>query len=415
MVKEFTKRMQSFSRPRLVVAAALLAVACAGAYGYTRFGSEKQTSSEVSSQSRKGGARYAPSAAEWASLTFQTVSEHTFRSELVTEGKIGIDEDRSTPVYSPYTGRVTRLMVRPGDAVVKGQPLFVIEAADTVQAQNDYIAAMTGLNKAQSALDLAQIQEKRAKDLSEGKAIPLKDYQQAQAALVQAQNDARSAQTLLEAAQNKLHILGFGDDDITTLRQKGRLNPETTVFAPIGGTVVQRKAGPGQYVSTGASDPVYVIGDLSTVWLIAFVRESDADNVAVGQDLTFSVMALPGKTLNARVNYVAAAIDATSRRLLVRATIDNADKRLKPEMFANVTLYSKGDHPAVGVPKQALIYEGDQVRLWVARADDKTIELRQIKPGLINGDLVEVAGNLKPGEQIVTKGSLFIDRAASGT
>ncbi|MEL4419640.1 efflux RND transporter periplasmic adaptor subunit, partial [Shewanella algae] len=90
---------------------------------------------------------------------------------------------------------------------------------------------------------------------------------------------------------------------------------------------VQRKAGPGQYVSTGASDPVYVIGDLSTVWLIAFVRESDADNVAVGQDLSFSVMALPGKVLNARVNYVAAAIDATSRRLLARATIDNTDKR----------------------------------------------------------------------------------------
>ena len=61
------------------------------------------------------------------------------------------------------------------------------------------------------------------------------------------------------------------------------------------------------------------------------------------------------------------------------------------------------------MPKQALIYEGDQVRVWVARAEDKTIELRQIKPGLINGDLVEVAGNLKPGEQIVTKGSLFID------
>ena len=415
MLKEFTKKMQTLSRPRLVVATAVLVAACAGAYGYTRFGADKQRPSEVSSQSRKGGSRYSPSPAEWASLTFQTVTEHTFRSELVTEGKIGIDEDRSTPVYSPYTGRVTRLLVRPGDAVVKGQPLFVIEAADTVQAQNDYVAATTGLNKAQSALDLAQIQEKRAKDLSEGKAIPLKDYQTAQAALVQAQNDARSAQTLLEAAQNKLHILGFGDDDITTLQQKGRLNPETTVFAPIGGTVVQRKAGPGQYVSTGASDPVYVIGDLSTVWLIAFVRESDSDNVATGQDLSFSVMALPGKVMNARVNYVAAAIDATSRRLLVRATIDNADNRLKPEMFANVTLYSKGDHPAVGVPKQALIYEADQVRVWVARPDEKTIELRQIKPGLVNGDLVEVAGNLKPGEQIVTKGSLFIDRAASGT
>jgi cobalt-zinc-cadmium efflux system membrane fusion protein len=211
-----------------------------------------------------------------------------------------------------------------------------------------------------------------------------------------------------------LHILGFTDDDIASLQQKGRLNPETTVFSPIGGTVVQRKAGPGQFVSTGASDPVYVIGDLSTVWLIAYVRETDAANVAVGQDVNFSVMALPGKPLSARINYVATAIDPTTRRLLVRATIDNKDGRLKPEMFANVTLYSPNDHPAVGVPKQALIYEGDQVRVWVAH-DDKSIELRNIKPGLINGDLVEVSQNLKPGEQIVTKGSLFIDRAASGT
>ncbi len=414
MLNEFTKRLQSLSRPRLAAVVVLAALAAAGAYGFTHLSAAKQGHSEISSQSRKGASSYTPTAAEWASLTFQPVTERAFRAELVTEGKIGIDEDRSTPVFSPYTGRLIRLLVRPGDTVEKGQPLFVIEAVDTVQAQNDYVAAMTGLNKAQSALDLAQIQERRAKDLSEGKAIPLKDYQQAQATLVQAQNDARSAQTLLEAAQNKLRILGFGDDDVTMLRQKGRLNPETTVFAPLGGTVVQRKAGPGQYVSTGASDPVYVIGDLSTVWLIAYVRESDAANVAIGQDLSFSVMALPGKVLTARINYVAAAIDPTSRRLLVRATIDNKDFRLKPEMFANVTLYSPSDHAAVGVPKQALIYEGDQVRVWVAR-DDKTIELRQIKPGLTNGDLVEVVGNLKPGEQIVTKGSLFIDRAASGT
>lgn len=393
---------------------ALLALAGAAAYGYLNIGKAKSGHSEVSSQSRKGLQRYTPSQAEWASLTLQPVAERAFRAEYVTEGKIGIDEDRSTPVFSPYTGRVTKLLVRPGDSVVKGQPLFVIEAADTVQAQNDYIAATTGLNKAQSALDLAQIQDKRAKDLFEGKAVPLKDYQQSQATLIQAQNDLRSTQTALEASQNKLRILGFSDEDIASLQQKGRLNPETTVFAPIGGTVVQRKAGPGQFVSTGASDPVYVIGDLSTVWLIAFVREMDAANVAVGQDVNFSVMALPGKSLSARINYVATAIDPATRRLLVRATIDNKDGRLKPEMFANVTLYSPSDHPAVGVPKQALIYEGDQVRVWVAH-EDKSIELRQIKPGLTNGDLVEVLGNLKPGEQIVTKGSLFIDRAASGT
>ena len=225
---------------------ALLAFAGAVAYGYAQIGDTKPKHSEVSSQSRKGLQRYTPTAAEWASLTIQPVTERAFRAEYVTEGKIAIDEDRSTPVFSPYTGRLTKLLVRPGDSVTKGQPLFVIEAADTVQAQNDYITAMTGMNKAQSALDLAKIQDTRAKDLFEGKAVPLKDYQQSQATLIQAQNDLRSMQTALEASTNKLHSLGFTDDDIATFRQKGRINPESTVFSPIAGTVVQRKAGPGQ-------------------------------------------------------------------------------------------------------------------------------------------------------------------------
>jgi len=396
------------------MAVALVALAGAGLYGFAQIGDTKGGHSEVSSQSRKGLQRYTPSAAEWASLTIQPVTERGFRSENVTEGKIAIDEDRSTPVFSPYAGRVTRLLARPGDQVVKGQPLFVIEAADNVQAQNDFIAAMTAMNKAKSALDLAQLQGTRAKDLFEGKAVPLKDYQQSQATLIQAENDMRSSQTAMEAARNKLRILGLTDEDIATFQEKRRINPETTIFAPIAGTVVQRKIGPGQYVNAGASDPVYVIGDLSTVWMTAFVRESDCANVAIGQEVTFNVLALPGRPLSARLNYVATAIDPATRRLLVRATIDNKDFALKPEMFANVTIYSAGDRPAVGVPKQALIYEGDQVRIWVAHPD-KTIELRQIKPGLTNGDLVEVVGNLKPGEQIVTKGALFIDRAASGS
>ena len=98
----------------------------------------------MSSQSREGLQRYTPTPAEWASLTIEPVTERAFRAEHVTEGKIAVDEDRSTPVFSPYAGRVTKLLARPGDSVVKGQPLFVIEAADTVQAQNDFIAAMTG-------------------------------------------------------------------------------------------------------------------------------------------------------------------------------------------------------------------------------------------------------------------------------
>jgi cobalt-zinc-cadmium efflux system membrane fusion protein len=415
MPTEFNKRLQMLSRQQLAVGAGLLTLVGAALFGLAHVSKAPQGNSEVSSQSRKGQQRYTPTASEWASLTIEPVTERAFRAEHVTEGKIAVDEDRSTPVFSPYAGRVTKLLARPGDQVTQGQALFVIEAADNVQAQNDYIAAMTGLNKAKSAVDLAQLQDKRAKDLFEGKAVPLKDYQQTQATLIQAQNDQRSAETALEAARNKLRILGLTDDDITTFRQKGRINPETTIFSPIAGTVVQRKIGPGQYISAGASDPVFVIGDLSTVWLTAFVRETDASIVSVGQEIAFNVLALPDRALTARINYVSAALDPATRRLLVRATVDNKDGQLKPEMFANVTIYSASDHPAIGVPKQALIYEGDQVRLWIAH-EDKSIELRQIKTGLANGNLVEVKGsNLKPGEQIVTKGSLFIDRAASGS
>ncbi|MGX4805899.1 efflux RND transporter periplasmic adaptor subunit [Bradyrhizobium guangdongense] len=414
MVAENTKRLQVLTKRRVTTSVVLLALAGAGAYGLMFAGAKDKQHSEVSSQSRKNAQDFKPTPSEWATLTIEPVNAKTFRAEYVTEGKVAVDEDHSTPVFSPYAGRVTRLLAKPGESVTQGQPLFTIEAADTVQAQNDFIAAMTSQNKAKSALELADIQYKRAKDLYEGRAIPLKDYQQAEATQVQAQNDMRSAVTALEAANNKLRILGFTDETIKAFQNKGTINPEITIYAPLSGTVVQRKIGPGQYVSAGASDPVFVIGDLSTVWLTAFVRESDAAQVSVGQDILVNVMALPGRPLTAKINYVAAAIDPNTRRLLVRATIDNKDGLLKPEMFANVTIYSAGDRGAPAVPKQALIYEGNQVRIWVAR-EDKSVELRQIKIGLINGNLVEVTSNLKPGEQIVVKGSLFIDRAASGS
>ncbi|WP_431202201.1 efflux RND transporter periplasmic adaptor subunit [Bradyrhizobium betae] len=414
MVVENTKRLHVVTKRRVISSVVLLALAGAGAYGFLYAGPKAKKHSEISSQSRRNAQNFTPSPSEWATLTIEPVKARTFRAEYVTEGKVAVDEDRSTPVFSPYAGRVTKLLAKPGEMLKQGQPLFTIEAADTVQAQNDFIAAMTSQNKAKSAVDLADIQFKRAKDLYEGHAIPLKDYQQAEATQVQAQNDVRSSGTALEAARNKLRILGFTDETIKAFQDKGAINPEVTIYSPISGTVVQRKIGPGQYVNSGASDPVFVIGDLSTVWLTAFVRESDAAAVCIGQDISVNVMALPGRPLTAKINYVAAAIDPSTRRLLVRATIDNKDGLLKPEMFANVTIYSAGDRAAPAVPKQALIYEGDHVRIWVAR-EDKSVELRQIKIGLINGNLVEVTNNLKPGEQIVVKGSLFIDRAASGS
>ena len=399
---------------RLAIALTTTALVSVGVLGATRILVQHAKSTETARPTKADLPRYVPTAAEWASLSVETVSEKPFRAEHVTEGKIAVNEERSTPIFSPYAGRVTKLLVKPSDMVERGQPLFIIEATDTVQGLNDFVSGLSALNTARSKLNLAQIVEKRANDLYAGKAVPLKDWQQAQADLTTAQNDMRSAETALEAAHNRLRILGRSEDQISAFQQTRQMSADTPIYSPISGTVIQRKVGPGQFISSGASDPVFVIGDLSTVWLTAFVRETEASGVAVGQEITFSLLALPDSAFKARINYVSAAIDPSTRRLLVRATIDNKDGRLKPEMFANVTIYSGGDHPSIGVPKQALIYEGDRVRLWVVH-DDKSIELRKIETGLTNGDLVEVQANLKAGEKIVTRGSLFIDRAASGS
>jgi cobalt-zinc-cadmium efflux system membrane fusion protein len=397
----------------LALAGASIVVIGLGAFSAARmFVHAKPT--EVTSQAKASLPRYMPTDSEWASLSVAPVTEQVFRAEHVTEGKIAVNEDSSTPIFLPYAGRVIKLLVKPSDMVVRGQPLFVVEATDTVQGLNDFITASSAVNKAHSTLNLAQIVEKRANDLYAGKAVPLKDWQQSQADLTTAQNDMRAAETSLEAAHNRLRILGRSEEQITTFEQTRQMSADTPIYSPIGGTVIQRKVGPGQFIGSGASDPVFVIGDLSTVWLTAFVRETEASGVAVGQQITFSLLALPGSEFKARIDYVSAAIDPATRRLLVRATIDNKDGLLKPEMYANVTIFSGADRPSIGVPKQALIYEGDHVRLWVVH-DDKSIELRDIETGLTNGDLVEARTNLKAGEKIVTRGSLFIDRAATGS
>ena len=399
---------------RLAVVLAITAAVGLGLFGAARVLFPNAKSVETADSAKAKLPFYEPSRAEWASLTIEPVSERVFRAEHITEGKIAVNEDSSTPIFSPYAGRVIRLLVKPGEKVEQGQPLFIVEATDTVQGLNDFITALSALNSARSKLKLAEIVEKRQNDLYQGKAVPLKDWQQAQNDLTTAQNDMRSAETALEAAHNRLRILGRSEEQITSFEQTRQISADTPIYSPLAGTVVQRKVGPGQFVNSGASDPVFVIGDLSTLWLLAFVRESEASDIRVGQEIAFSLLALPGSQYKARIDYVAPAIDPATRRLLVRATIDNKDGLFKPEMFANVTIFTGGDHPSVAVPKRALIYEGQRVRLWVAH-DDKSIELRDIETGLTNGDFVEARTNLKPGEKIVTRGSLFIDRAASGT
>ena len=329
-------------------------------------------------------------------FTVETVQMHAFVSEELTEGKIGVNGDRATPVISPYSGRVTRVIAGLGDTVKAGAPLATVEASEFVQAQND-------LKVAASQVKLARINETRKHALYDAKGGSLQDWQQAQA-------DLASAETALNAVRNRLQIFGKTAVDIANLESLQAMNPVATIVAPIAGVVVDRQVGPGQYLQAGGT-PVFTIADPSSVWLLANVREADSGSVNLGQPVEVRVLAYPKRIFKARVTYVAAVVDSVTHRLPVRAEIDNHDLALKPEMFATFRIVTSGATESPAVPAAAVVYEGAAAHVWVV-AGDGLVAYRAIRTGRSDDGLVEVLDGLKAGERIVTKGGLFIDQAA---
>lgn len=362
---------------------------------------------------RDADGAFQPSETQWASLRLTPVREVSFRDERATDGKIAINEDTTTPVFSPYTGRVTRLIARPGDSVERGAPLFSIAASEFVQGHNDLVTSAANLEKARSKLVLAQTVEKRQRELLAIRGGALKDLEQAQSDLVAAQGDVRSAEIAAAATRNRLRILGRSDSEIDALEKMDRISAESIVSAPIGGTVIQRKVGLGQYIAVGGNDPVFTVGDLSSVWLIANVRESDAPKMKVGAPVEVSVIAYPGRVFTARLSYVAPALDPATRRLPVRAEILNANRELLPEMFVSFRIIAGEGRTMPSVPQEAVVYEGANARVWVARPEQKSVVARPIEVGATVNGLVEVRRGLAVGETVVAGGTLFIDRAAT--
>jgi cobalt-zinc-cadmium efflux system membrane fusion protein len=345
---------------------------------------------------------------DWATFSIAAVETQTFRDRIVTEGRLAIDEASAVPVISPYAGRTTRIAVAAGDVVRRGQPLMYMHANDMVQAQNDFVAALSGLDKAAAQLRLAELNERRQADLFAGRAVPQRDLDQARADLEAARADHRAAETALEAVENRLRLFGKADAEIAGFRANRRINPEIAILSPADGTVVSRRVAVGQFLS-GGGEPIFVIDDLDTLWLNIYVREEDVPRVARGATVEFRVIALRNRLFTAKIDFVSASIDPTSRRLLVRATVENPNGTLKQQMFASVAIQVGQERSNPSIPRNALIYEGDIARVWVVHPD-KTAELRRVVPGITDGDLVEIVDGLSPGEKVVVRGALFIDQ-----
>jgi cobalt-zinc-cadmium efflux system membrane fusion protein len=341
---------------------------------------------------------------QWATLKFAKVAAADFSPEAETDGKIATDDDVTTQVFSPYSGRVTKIFVKAGDKVRAGQPLFAVAAAEFVQGQSDLTTAV-------AQAKLAQANEARLKGLLATNGIAVKDYQQSQ-------SDLAAAEASLHAARDRLKVLGKSDAQIAAMEASpaaGAAAAETVVSAPISGTVTQRSIGVGQTlgsVTNGGTSPAFVISDLAKVWLVGNLREADSGRARVGQPLHVHVQALPDRVFTATVNYVSPTVDPATRRVAVRATVDNPDGVLKPEMFADFDLITGTGQTSASVSEDSVIYEGDTARVWVADPARRLLSLREIKVGEVTGNKVQVLSGVEPGESVVTSGSLFIDRAA---
>ncbi len=401
-------------RSGLRVALAVAFVACIVAGAALWWRNTAAPKAEPATKTVSADGTFQATESQLASFKIEAVSARSFRSERVTDGKIGVNLDRATQVFSPYSGRVTKVLATLGEQVKQGQPLLAVEATEFVQGQNDLIAAVAAENTSRAQLHQAEITENRKRALYDAKAGALQDWQQSQADLAAAQNNLRSARTSLNLVRNRLRILGKSDAEIASFESAQKLDSSATVLAPIGGTVTDRQVGPGQYIQSSSATPVYTIGNLSTLWLIANVRESDASQMRVGAPIEVRVLAIPSRIFKTRLNYVASGVDPNTRRLAVRAEINNADGALKPEMFASFNIMTGGESTAPAVPEEAVVYEGDSSRVWIVR-DGGRIALRQVQTGRVSDGMVEIVKGLAAGELVVTSGTLFIDRAVKRT
>jgi cobalt-zinc-cadmium efflux system membrane fusion protein len=357
---------------------------------------------------------FRPTAEQWGDLKFARVRAEPFAGLVVTDGALAPNDSTTTQVYSPYSGRVTRLIANLGDHVEKNAPLMTVDSTEAVQARNDLVTAVDALAAARAQDKVATENEARQHQLYLGQSAALKDWQQAQSDLATANAALRTAQTGLIAQANRMRILGISDDAIASLektRGSGGISAEALVKAPISGTVIQRQVGLGQYIQSSAANPVFSIGDLSTLWVLGNVRESDAPLMRVGEPADIHVIAMPDRNFTARLAWIAPTIDPTTHRLAVRAELKNPDGVLKPLMFATVGIHTAADRTSPAVPQSAVIYEGDQSHVWVAHADH-SLGLRNIRVGRIQDGDVEVLSGLGAGETVVTGGALFIDRAS---
>src|SRR5439155_5151210 len=271
-------------------------------------------------------------------IRVEPVREQMIDLDLETTGKVGFNEDRLTPVFAPYGGRVLEVLANKGDLVQAGQPLLVVESPDLVATVNDLAEARAGVDKARIALDIADKAAQRARNLNSLEALATKELQAAESELARTREDLRRAEAAVSVVRNRLALFGKSTAEIRQLEESvtDQIDRRIVIRAPLAGTIVDRKVGPGQYIKPDTPDPLYLISDLSYVWVSADVYETYLPVIRVGAPVEIRVPAYPDRKFSARISAINPTVDPATRTVHVRCLVPNSDGSLKPEMFADI-------------------------------------------------------------------------------
>jgi len=320
-----------------------------------------------------------------ANIKIEELNEKVVPLIFTATGKVNFNEDQMARILAPVAGQVINLGAKVGDSVAKGQTLFSINSRDAAAAISEHLENHKDLELAEKTYALT-------KDLYEHQAASLVSLQQAESDLAKAK--ARAARS-----EKVLQVLGLNPNETGT-------ESRVAVRTPLNGKVVERSVTEGQFVQPD-NNPLMVIADLANLWILADIYENDLHRIRLGQKAEVTTAAYPDERFTATISRISDVVDPTTRTVKVRFLVSNPAARLKPEMFASVTIFLNEQATALTVPASAVFAEGGKNYVYVQTGiTEFTRRLVEVSPD--PSGRMRVTSGLKAGEKVVSERALLV-------
>lgn len=323
-----------------------------------------------------------------ARVNFQTIRDFP--------GTVVPNQHAVAEITTLVRGRVVDVYVDLGQEVKTGSLLAILYSSELGLAQSGYLKAVAKLYVAERAFQ-------RARSLLEEKVIGLAEMQRREGEMIGIRAEKRES-------QDRLRLLGMSDEQIARLDREQTIQSHVPIVAPFDGRVIVRNLTKGEVVET--TEKLFVVADLSEVWVIANIPEKDIpyihqDQLKHGQTVEVIVTTYPDQIFHGKITYVGDVLDPATRTMRLRLELPNFDRKLKPEMYATIRVYSDAEQHVLVVPESAVQRDRDKKFVFVQR-DAQSFEVRDIKLGPSSGDMVKVLDGLREGETVVTQGAFVL-------